>query len=154
MPYLQQLEMESNGKRVDREGRFVDYATAPILWGARERKPAFLPSASAPGHACCPIDFIDLAQDKILSANLQAQADALAHGTDDPKLAPHRRYPGNRPSSILYFEGLSPRNLGRLVALYEHKVFTQGVVWNINSFDHWVFELGKELATKILKGDR
>ena len=69
---------------------------------------------------------------------------------DDPKLPPHRQYPGNRPSSLLSLEGLNPRNLGRLIALYEHKVFVQGVAWNVNSFDQWGVELGKELARKIL----
>ena len=85
-----------------------------------------------------------------MSANLRAQADALAFGTDDPGLPPHRQYPGNRPSSIFSFGELTPRNLGRLIALYEHKVFTQGVIWNINSFDQFGVELGKELANKIL----
>ncbi len=88
------------------------------------------------------------------SAHCRAQADALAFGTDDPALPPYRRYPGNRPSSLLVLEGLSARNLGRLIALYEHKVFTQGVIWNINSFDQWGVELGKELARKILEGER
>jgi glucose-6-phosphate isomerase len=88
-----------------------------------------------------------------LSAHALAQADALAYGTDDPKLAPHKQYPGNRPSSILQFDGLNAKNLGRAIALYEHKVFTQGVVWNINSFDQFGVELGKELANKILKGE-
>ena len=87
-----------------------------------------------------------------LSANARAQADALAFGTDDPKLPPHRQYPGNRPSSMFTLEGVSPRNLGRLIALYEHKVFVQGVVWNINSFDQWGVELGKEMAKKLLSG--
>ena len=78
----------------------------------------------------------------------------LAHGTDDPKLPPHKQYPGNRPSSILSFEGINPGNLGRIIALYEHKVFTQGVIWNINSFDQFGVELGKELANRILSGGR
>ena len=102
------------------------------------------------GTPVVPADFIDVAEDEVLSANLRAQADALAYGTDDAARPPHRQYPGNRPSSILFFEKLNPRNLGRLIALYEHKVFTQGVIWNINSFDQFGVELGKELATKIL----
>jgi len=102
------------------------------------------------GTQIVPADFIDLSLEKVLSANALAQADALAFGTDDPKLAPFKQYPGNRPSSMLLLEGLNARNLGRLIALYEHKVFTQGVIWNINSFDQWGVELGKALAGKIL----
>jgi glucose-6-phosphate isomerase len=100
------------------------------------------------------VDFIDLQLEKNLSANCRAQADALAFGTSDPSLPPHRQYPGNRPSSVLQLEGLDARNLGRLIALYEHKVFVQGVLWNINSFDQWGVELGKELAKQILKGEK
>jgi glucose-6-phosphate isomerase len=92
--------------------------------------------------------------EKSLSANCRAQADALAFGTVGASLPAHRQYPGNRPSSMLLFEKLDARNLGRLIALYEHKVFTQGVIWNINSFDQWGVELGKELAKRILKGDK
>jgi glucose-6-phosphate isomerase len=153
--YLQQLEMESNGKRVDREGRSVDYATAPVLWGAEGTvsQHSFHQLLHQGTHVV-PCDFIDMQSDRVLSANARAQADALAFGTEDAALPPHRRYPGNRPSSMLLFEGLNARNLGRLIALYEHKVFTQGVIWNINSFDQWGVELGKELARKILKGER
>jgi glucose-6-phosphate isomerase len=153
--YLQQLEMESNGKRVDREGRPVDYATAPILWGAEgtvsQHSFHQLLHQGTQAVAC---DFIELGLEKRLSANCRAQADALAFGTDDPALPPHKQYPGNRPSSFFTLEGVNPRNLGRLLALYEHKVFTQGVLWNINSFDQWGVELGKELAKKILSGGR
>jgi glucose-6-phosphate isomerase len=153
--YLQQLEMESNGKRVDREGRPVDYATAPILWGAEGTvsQHSFHQLLHQGTHSV-PADFIDLAQERNLSANCRAQADALAFGTDDASLPPHRQYPGNRPSSFFTLEGVNPRNLGRLLALYEHKVFTQGVLWNINSFDQWGVELGKEMAKKILSGGR
>jgi glucose-6-phosphate isomerase len=91
-----------------------------------------------------------MGSNEILSAHAQAQADALAFGTDDAKLPAYRQYPGNRPSSMLSLEGVNPGNLGRLIALYEHKVFTQGVIWNINSFDQWGVELGKALAAKIL----
>ncbi|HEU5176603.1 MAG TPA: glucose-6-phosphate isomerase [Burkholderiales bacterium] len=151
--YLQQLEMESNGKRVDREGRAVDYATAPILWGAEGTvsQQSFHQLLHQGTHSV-PADFIDLALEKNLSANCRAQADALAFGTADASLPPHRQYPGNRPSSFFSLEGVNPRNLGRLIALYEHKVFTQGVLWNINSFDQWGVELGKEMAKKILSG--
>ena len=149
--YLQQLEMESNGKRVDRGGRAVDYATAPVLWGAEGTVSQHsFHQLLHQGTQVVPADFIDVGEDAVLSANLQAQADALAQGTDDPKLPPHTQYPGNRPSSVLHLERLEPRNLGRLIALYEHKVFTQGVVWNINSFDQWGVELGKALAKRIL----
>ena len=153
--YLQQLEMESNGKRVDREGRFADYATAPILWGGEGTvsQHSFHQLLHQGTHVV-PADFIDLALEKKLSANLRAQADALAFGTDDPALPAHKQYPGNRPSSVFFFQELNAKALGRLIALYEHKVFTQGVIWNINSFDQWGVELGKELAKKILTGER
>jgi glucose-6-phosphate isomerase len=149
--YLQQLEMESNGKRVDREGRAVAYATAPIVWGGEGTVSQHsFHQLLHQGTQAVPADFIDFALDPALSANLLAQADALAFGTEDPQLAPHRQYPGNRPSSILFLDKVDARNLGRLIALYEHKVFTQGVVWNINSFDQFGVELGKELANRIL----
>jgi glucose-6-phosphate isomerase len=151
--YLQQLEMESNGKRVDREGRALEYATAPVLWGAEGTVSQHsFHQLLHQGTQVVPADFIDIQADAVLSANLRAQADALAFGTGDAALPPHRRYPGNRPSSILSLERATPRNLGRLIALYEHKVFVQGVLWNINSFDQWGVELGKEMANKILKG--
>ncbi len=153
--YLQQLEMESNGKRVDRESAALDYATAPVLWGAEGTVSQHsFHQLLHQGTQIVPCDFIDVSLSKVLSANAQAQADALAFGTADAALPAYRQYPGNRPSSMLAFEELTPRNLGRLIALYEHKVFTQGVIWNINSFDQWGVELGKELAKKILKGER
>ena len=151
--YLQQLEMESNGKSVDREGRPLGYATAPVLWGAEGTVSQHsFHQLLHQGTQVVPCDFIDLGIDKSLSANCRAQADALAFGTHDVTLPPHRQYPGNRPSSILFAEELSPRNLGRLVAAYEHKVFAQGVIWNINSFDQWGVELGKTMANRILSG--
>jgi glucose-6-phosphate isomerase len=150
--YLQQLEMESNGKRVDREGREIGYATAPVLWGAEGTVSQHsFHQLLHQGTQVVPCDFIDLAIEKNLSANCRAQADALAFGTSDASLPPHRQYPGNRPSSMLLLDGVDARNLGRLIAVYEHKVFTQGVLWNINSFDQWGVELGKELARKILE---
>jgi glucose-6-phosphate isomerase len=151
--YLQQLEMESNGKGVDREGRPVAHATCPVLFGA-EGTPAqhafmqLLHQGTAPVAA----DFIDASVNGALSANVRAQADALAHGTGEAGLPPHQHHPGNRPSSILTFRAFTPRDLGRLIALYEHKVFTQGVLWNINSFDQWGVELGKQMAQRILDG--
>jgi glucose-6-phosphate isomerase len=153
--FLQQLEMESNGKRIDRAGRAVDYATAPVLWGGEGTvsQHSFHQLLHQGTHVV-PADFIDFGLEKNLSANCRAQADALAFGTDDPALPTHKQYPGNRPSSYFTLEGVTARNLGRLIAAYEHKVFTQGVLWNINSFDQWGVELGKELAKKILTGER
>jgi len=153
--YLQQLEMESNGKRVDREGRELEYTTAPVLWGA-EGTPSqhSFHQLLHQGTQLVPCDFIDVSAGEVLSANLRAQADALAFGTQNAGLPPHLRCPGNRPSSILSFGSLTPRGLGRLIALYEHKVFTQGVVWNIDSFDQWGVELGKTLAKELLEKPR
>jgi len=153
--YLQQLEMESNGKRVDRRGSEIGYATAPVLWGTEGTVSQHsFHQLLHQGTQAVPVDFVDLNLEKNLSANCRAQADALAYGTSDPALPPHRQYPGNRPSSMLMLEKLDARNLGRLIALYEHKVFVQGVLWNINSFDQWGVELGKELANRILKGEK
>ena len=152
--YLQQLEMESNGKRVDRDNRVVDYATAPVVWGAEGTVSQHsFHQLLHQGTQVVPCDFIELNLGKNLSANCRAQADALAFGTSDASLPPYRQYPGNRPSSMFFLDKLDPRALGRLIALYEHKVFTQGVIWNINSFDQWGVELGKELAKNILKGE-
>jgi len=156
--YLQQLEMESNGKSVDREDRPVGYATCPVVIGA-EGTPvqhAFMQLLHQ-GTPLVAADFIDVTASGALSANAHAQADALAYGTSgaagaDAALPPHRRNPGNRPSSILTFRHFKARDLGRLIALYEHKVFTQGVLWNINSFDQWGVELGKQIASNLLRG--
>jgi glucose-6-phosphate isomerase len=149
--YLQQLEMESNGKRVDRAGRVLDYASAPVLWGAEGTVSQHsFHQLLHQGTQVVPADFIDLGLHAELAANARAQADALAFGTDEASLPPHRQHPGNRPSSMLFLDGCTPRNLGRLIALYEHKVFVQGVLWNINSYDQWGVELGKEMARKLL----
>jgi glucose-6-phosphate isomerase len=158
--YLQQLEMESNGKAADRADRPVAYATAPVLFGA-EGTPSqhSFHQLLHQGTTLVPADFIVAGVDPVLDANAEAQAQALAFGTagaagtDDASLPVHRRYPGNRPSSTLRLEGLDARNLGRLLAVYEHKVFTQGVLWNVNSFDQWGVDLGKALADRILKGE-
>jgi glucose-6-phosphate isomerase len=151
--YLQQLEMESNGKSVDREGRTISYATTPVLFGS-EGTPAQHAFMQMLHQGTQPVaaDFIDGSVNETLTANVHAQADALAYGSNDDALPPFRQQPGNRPSSILKFRSFTPRDLGRLIALYEHKVFTQGVLWNINSFDQWGVELGKELAQRILNG--
>jgi glucose-6-phosphate isomerase len=160
--YLQQLEMESNGKHVDREGRPVGYATAPVVWGAEGTVGQHsFHQLLHQGTQTVPADFValeqapgDPARRSILAAHAAAQAEALAMGLDDPGLPAYRRYPGNRPSSTLAIERLDARNLGRLLALYEHKVFVQGVIWNVNSFDQWGVELGKRLAGEILARHR
>ncbi len=152
--YLQQLEMESNGKSVDRAGGALDYATAPVIWGAAGTVGQHsFHQLLHQGTLAVPADFIivkegryDSARHANLAANAQAQAEALALGRQDASLEPYRRYPGDRSSSTLSVERLDPRTLGRLIALYEHKVFVQGVVWDINSFDQWGVEYGKQLA--------
>ena len=147
--YLQQLEMESNGKRLDRAGNAVGYATCPVLWGA-EGTPSqhSFHQLLHQGTQSVPCDFIDISSNEILSANARAQADALAFGSADGQ------YPGNRPSSMLFLEEMNPKNLGRLLALYEHKAFVQGIIWNLNSFDQPGVELGKSMAKKILSGGK
>ncbi len=156
--YLQQLEMESNGKSVNRAGEPVDYATAPIVWGSAGTvgQHSFYQLLHQ-GTVPVPADFIvvretahDPERHAILTANAYAQAQALALGRHEASLEPHRRYPGERPSSILSIDRLDPRTLGRLVAAYEHKVFTQGILWDIDSFDQWGVEYGKQLATQML----
>jgi glucose-6-phosphate isomerase len=149
--YLQQLEMESNGKGVDRAGRAVPYATAPVLWGGEGTVSQHsFHQLLHQGTQAVPVDFIVAGVSPELDANAEAQARALALGSDDPAVPAHRRHPGNRPSSTLRLEKLDARNLGRLLAAYEHKAFTQGVIWNVNSFDQWGVELGKRLADGIL----
>lgn len=156
--YLQQLEMESNGKSVDRSGNAIDYATAPILWGAAGTvgQHSFHQLLHQGTHSV-PADFVvvkngryDPAVHAILATNAHAQAQALALGRQDSSLEPHRRYPGDRSSSTLTLGRLDPHTLGQLIALYEHKVFVQGVVWDINSFDQWGVEYGKQLASSLL----
>jgi len=148
--YLQQLEMESNGKRVDRDGMEVDYATAPVVWGAPGTNSQHsFHQLLHQGTRLVPVDFL-LAQDSpaALAANALAQAAALAFGHATPG-EPHKALPGNRPSSMLLFERLAPRPLGALLAAYEHKVFVEGIVWNLNSFDQWGVEHGKALARTL-----
>jgi glucose-6-phosphate isomerase len=149
--YLQQLEMESNGKRVDREGRAVEYATAPVVWGAEGTVSQHsFHQLLHQGTQAVPVDFIVAGASAELDANAEAQSRALAFGSAGAALPAHRRHPGNRPSSMLRLDKLDARHLGRLLAAYEHKVFTQGVIWNVNSFDQWGVELGKQLADDIL----
>jgi glucose-6-phosphate isomerase len=166
--YLQQLDMESNGKRVRRDGSPVGGDTGPIVWGepGTNGQHAFYQLLHQ-GTTVVPADLIgfidpdvDLGgQHDTLIANLIAQAEALAFGKTAEEVAaagvaaelvPHRTFPGNRPTSVILAPQLTPAVLGQLVALYEHKVFTQGVMWGINSFDQWGVELGKELATAIV----
>ena len=166
--YLQQLVMESNGKHVTLAGARVDYQTAPIYWGERgtNGQHSFYQLIHQ-GTKLVPCDFIGFCQTlnplddqhDLLMANLFAQAEALAFGrTQDeveaegvaPWLAPHRSFDGNRPSNTILAERLTPQTLGALVALYEHSVFTQGVIWDIDSFDQWGVELGKVLAKQTI----
>ena len=154
--YLQQLEMESNGKRVDESGQALPYATSPVIWGepAANGQHAYFQMLHQ-GSDVIPVEFIAVKQvahdlpehhHKLL-ANALAQAQALMLGQQDA--GGHRHMPGNRPSSFLLLEALTPASLGALIALYEHRVFTAGALWGINSFDQWGVELGKVLAKAI-----
>ncbi len=166
--YLQQLTMESNGKHVSLDGEAVDYQTGPIYWGepGTNGQHSFYQLIHQ-GTRLIPCDFIAFGHaltplgrhHDILLANVFAQAEALAFGktADEVKaegtpdaLVPHRVFEGNRPSNVILAERLTPAVLGKLVALYEHSVFTQGVIWNIDSFDQWGVELGKVLAQRIV----
>ena len=166
--YLQQLDMESNGKSVDLDGRPVGMQTGPIVWGqpGTNGQHAFYQLIHQ-GTKLIPCDFIGFVHgshelgdhQNLLMANFFAQTEALALGKtpDDVRaegvpepLVAHRTFPGNRPTNTILAGRLTPYVLGQLVALYEHKVFTQGVIWNINSFDQWGVELGKVLANRIM----
>ena len=166
--YLQQLAMESNGNQVTHSGRRVDYHTSPIYWGepGTNGQHSFYQLLHQ-GTRLVPCDFIGFMrslnpladQHDLLTANLFAQAEALAfgkteaqvraEGTPDP-LVPHRVFDGNRPSNMILADTLTPHTLGALVALYEHAVFVQGCIWDVNSFDQWGVELGKQLAARIV----
>ena len=175
--YLQQADMESNGKRASRDGAIITgYTTGPIVWGepGTNGQHAFFQLLHQGTHLV-PCDFVVAAQSQnpigehqdILVANCIAQAEALMRGKTAEEaraeleqagvsedrvaaLVPHKTFPGNRPSNTLMVERLTPRALGRLIALYEHKIFVQGVIWNIYSFDQWGVELGKQLAKVVL----
>jgi glucose-6-phosphate isomerase len=166
--YLQQLTMESNGKHVTLDGKKVDYQTGPIYWGepGTNGQHSFYQLIHQ-GTRLIPCDFIAFAHaltrlgrhHDILMANVFAQTEALAFGKTPEEvkaegtpnwLVPHRVFEGNRPSNTILAERLTPEVLGKFVALYEHSVFTQGVIWNINSFDQWGVELGKALAQRII----
>jgi glucose-6-phosphate isomerase len=165
--YLQQLDMESNGKSVDLDGEPVAVPTGPVVWGqpGTNGQHAFYQLIHQ-GTRLIPCDFIGFCRPveevgehhDLLMANFFAQTEALAFGKSREQveaegvpaaLAPHRTFPGNRPTSTILAPRLTPGVLGQLVALYEHKVFTQGTIWNVNSFDQWGVELGKVLATRI-----
>lgn len=167
--YLQQLTMESNGKHVTLDGNLIaDYQTGPIFWGepGTNGQHSFYQLIHQ-GTKLIPCDFIGFAHSlnplgdhhDLLMSNVFAQAEALAFGktVEEVKaegtpdwLAPHRAFEGNRPSSVLLADQLTPEMLGKLVALYEHSVFTQGAIWNIDPFDQWGVELGKKLAQRII----
>ncbi len=166
--YLQQLTMESNGKHVTLDGRLIDYQTGPIYWGepGTNGQHSFYQLIHQ-GTKLIPCDFIGFAQSlnplgnhhDILTANLFAQTEALAFGKTAAQvkaegtpdwLTPHRTFDGNRPTNTIMAERLTPEILGTLIALYEHSVFTQGTIWNIDSFDQWGVELGKVLAQRII----
>lgn len=173
--YLQQLDMESNGKSVTREGEPVGMATAPVIWGepGTNGQHAFFQMLHQ-GTDVVPVDFLIAAQPTdadarhhdLLFANCLAQSEALMIGrtleeaqsalraqgmSEDEiaRLAPHKVFPGDRPSSTFLYRKLDPRTLGRLLALYEHKVFVQSLIWNVNAFDQWGVELGKEMCNKL-----
>jgi glucose-6-phosphate isomerase len=174
--YFQQGDMESNGKRVDRNGRFIDdYTTGPIVWGepGTNGQHAFYQLLHQ-GTRIVPCDFIAPLETQnplgkhheVLLSNYFAQTEALMLGKTEgearaeleaqklpparvAELVPHKTFPGNRPTTSILFDKLTPRTLGKLIALYEHKIFVQGIVWEIFSFDQWGVELGKQLAKKI-----
>ncbi|WP_048810155.1 glucose-6-phosphate isomerase [Candidatus Methylacidiphilum infernorum] len=175
--YLQQLYMESNGKRINKEGKAVNYQTGPILWGnpGTNGQHSFFQLLHQGTHLV-PADFIAPIETHnpignhhlILLANFFAQTEALMKGKTEQeameemqkenltpetiaRLLPHKTFPGNRPSNSFLIKKITPRTLGSLIAFYEHSIFVQGLLWNINSFDQWGVELGKQLAVKVEK---
>ncbi len=158
-PFLQQLEMESNGKRVRRDGTPVLRATAPVVFGdaGTNGQHAFFQLLHQ-GTDVIPVEFIAVAHadegppdlHRKLLANVVAQAEALMIGRGETDVPAERAFPGNRPSTMIVLERLTPESLGALLALYEHKVLVEGVLWGVNSFDQWGVELGKSLASLVL----
>ena len=174
--YFQQGDMESNGKRVTRDGKVVDYQTGPVIWGepGTNGQHAFYQLLHQ-GTKLVPSDFLASVDTHnpmgehhtLLLANFLAQTEALMRGKTEAEaraelesagvkgealtaLLPHKVFPGNRPTNSLLYQKLDPRTLGKLIALYEHKIFVQGIIWNVNSYDQWGVELGKKLASAIL----
>ncbi len=147
--YLQQLQMESSGKSVRMDGKPVKCDTGMIIWGeaGNNAQHSFMQLLHQ-GTRFVPVDFILTDESDLATANCRAQAHALMQGTDG-KLEPYRVHEGNRPSNTIRFGKLTPETLGQLIALYEHKVFVEGVIWGINSFDQWGVELGKKLAKEM-----
>ncbi|MCE7887286.1 MAG: glucose-6-phosphate isomerase [Alphaproteobacteria bacterium PRO2] len=156
--FIQQLDMESNGKSVDRDGNDIDYKTGPIIFGetGTNAQHAFM-QLMHQGTDIIPADFIIVKNPdhnlddhhRKLNANALAQTQALMQGRKKAD-KPYKKFDGNRPSSTLLLDRLDPWHLGMLLALYEHRMFVQGIIWNINSFDQWGVELGKTLANEIL----
>ena len=157
--YLQQLEMESNGKRVDMDGQVLPFQTAPALWGepGTNGQHAYFQLIHQ-GTTVIPVELVAVKKaahaphdlpghHQKLLVNALAQAQALMRGK--PDAGGHRDFPGNRPSTFLLLEALTPASLGALIALQEHRVFVSGAIWGINSFDQWGVELGKMLARDI-----
>ncbi|MGB1801099.1 MAG: glucose-6-phosphate isomerase [Gammaproteobacteria bacterium] len=153
--YLSQLFMESNGKSANLSGHRIDYQTMPVTWGATgtNAQHAFFQLLHQ-GTQIIPVDFLaalnkkgDKKHHELLLANCFAQSQALMQGEDNPD--PHKNFTGNRPSTTILYDELSPETLGMLIAMYEHRTFVQGLLWQINSFDQWGVELGKKLATNI-----
>ena len=164
--YLQQADMESNGKSIGRDGEEISWNTGAVVWGepGTNSQHAFLQLLHQ-GTEVHPVDFIAFKQPTsghadmhdMLLANALAQAEALLQGRTAPEGQPHRFFAGNRPSTFMLFEALDPRHLGMLVALHEHRIFVQGFLWGIASFDQWGVELGKQMANALLpelKGER
>jgi glucose-6-phosphate isomerase len=156
--YLQQLQMESNGKRVRMDGKPVKCKTGMVIWGeAGNNAQHSFYQLLHQGTRLVPVDFLlpvrssggDQAQQDLAIANCLAQSEALMDGYDEKGTEPWRVHEGNRPSNTILFERLDPETLGELIALYEHKVFVEGVIWGIDSFDQWGVELGKKLAKNV-----
>jgi glucose-6-phosphate isomerase len=176
--YVQQLDMESNGKEVTQTGESVDYPTGPIIWGSEGTNgqhsfhqlihqgsgiipadfmlPLNVPNQNDTHHAMLASNCFGQTQALMQGKTFEAcYADLEGHGLDDAerkRLAAHKTMPGNKPSNTFLFDSLTPKTLGALVAMYEHKVFVQGVIWNLNSFDQWGVELGKALGNQVLAG--
>ena len=174
--YFQQGDMESNGKRVTRDGQVVNYQTGPVIWGEPGTNGQHaLYQLLHQGTKLVPCDFLASVETHnpigehhtLLLANYLAQTEALMQGRSEAEaraeleaaglkgealaaLLPHKVFPGNRPSNSMLYQKLDPRTLGKLIALYEHKIFVQGIIWNVNSYDQWGVELGKKLASAIL----